>query len=132
MLASDFIINYFFYYLLIVFSIFFCLLVYNFNFLVRSFKKVKKTTWIILFLIFLFAFSLRMWFVPHMFQIYNDEYAHKDVAQNMFFYQSACECHGIINETGCSVCIVPAWSPVYHFLLSFSFSFSDGFDFLFF
>ncbi|MBU0666231.1 MAG: glycosyltransferase family 39 protein [Nanoarchaeota archaeon] len=126
------IINYYYYYLLIIFIAFIVLLVYNWKFLVEPFKKIKKKTWLLLILIFLLGFSLRMWYVPHTFRVFEDEYLHLDIVNNMFLEQKTCHCKNPVNMIDCSKCSIPFWPPVAHFILSIATTLSEKIPFLFF
>jgi len=75
-------------FLLIVISI--CL---GYKDIVSGFKKIKKSTWIILIIILLFGFYLRMFVAPHSHHIFFDEDIYLNIAQNIANEGKACLCN---------------------------------------
>ncbi len=98
------------------------LIIYNFKALARPFKSVKRNTWFILLLIFLLGFGLRTWYVPHTHYVYNDEYLHINIAQNILYSGEMCRCL-MGSNTECSSCDLRQWPGGYHTLLSYMFMF---------
>jgi len=107
--------------LLIVISI--CL---GYKDIVSSFKKIKKSTWIILIIILLFGFYLRMFVAPHSHHIFFDEDIYLNIAQNIVNEGKACLCN-YGNTENCFNCIsnkqpygLPAFYAIFFFLFGVS------------
>ncbi len=107
--------------LLIVISICF-----GYKDLVSGFKKIKKSTWIILIIILLFGFYLRMFVVPHSHHIFFDEDIYLNMAQNIVNEGKACLCN-YGNTENCFNCIsnkqpygLPAFYSIFFFLFGVS------------
>ncbi len=107
--------------LLIVISICF-----GYKDIVSGFKKIKKSTWIILIIILLFGFYLRMFVVPHSHHIFFDEDIYLNMAQNIVNEGKACLCN-YGNTENCFNCIsnkqpygLPAFYSIFFFLFGVS------------
>ncbi len=124
-------INYYYYYLLFIFSVFIILLCLNFKYLIKPFKKIRKKTWIFLILIFLFAFVLRMWYAPHVYRIFPDEFYLKDSSYNLYEFQKYQVCYNFEMNSCDDYGVSPLKLPVSSFLLSFVFYLSDNIESLF-
>ncbi|MBU4493656.1 MAG: glycosyltransferase family 39 protein [Nanoarchaeota archaeon] len=85
--------------LLIVISI--CL---GYKDIISGFKKIKKSTWIILIIILLFGFYLRMFVAPQSHHIFFDEDIYLNIAQNIVNEGKACLCN-YGNTENCFSCI---------------------------
>lgn len=85
--------------LLIVISI--CL---GYRDIISGFKKIKKSTWIILIIILLFGFYLRMFVAPQSHHIFFDEDIYLNIAQNIVNEGKACLCN-YGNTENCFNCI---------------------------
>jgi len=83
----------------------------------RLFAGVEKKTWFLLFLIVLFGFILRLWVVPHVHQVYLDEFYHLNLAQNLLYNGSFGWCAEGTAQA-CDSFDFRFWPPVYHTLLS--------------
>jgi len=113
---EDILINGYFYFMLLIFLALIGLIVINAKRIIKQFKNIKTTTWITVLLIFLLGLIIRMFFIPHMHQVFYDEFYHINIAGNMDKEQKFCS--NLINE---SYCKIIGWPPGYHFLLSFVF-----------
>jgi len=107
--------------LLIVISI--CL---GYKDIISGFKKIKKSTWIILIIILLFGFYLRMFVAPQSHHIFFDEDIYLNMAQNIVNEGKACLCN-YGNTENCFSCIsnkqpygLPAFYAMFFFLFGVS------------
>lgn len=107
--------------LLIVISI--CL---GYKDIISGFKKIKKSTWIILIIILLFGFYLRMFVAPQSHHIFFDEDIYLNIAQNIVNEGKACLCN-YGNTENCFNCIsnkqpygISAFYAIFFFLFGVS------------
>lgn len=82
------------------------------------FSKIKLTTWIMLLVIISISIYVRLEVVPQEHIVYYDEFHHISLANRIATNNEYCEClKGDFNE--CSgQCILVAWPPGHHVLLS--------------
>ena len=97
------------------------LLIYNSKYFLRLFKSIKSRTWILLILIFICGLIIRMEFIPHTHHVYDDEYEHINIAQNILYSNEFCACYSGTNDN-CDDCYLVPWPPGYHTFLSLSFN----------
>lgn len=87
--------------------------------LIKYFKKIKWTTWIILFFILATSLYIRLEVIPSRHILYYDEIDHLSLANKIYYSNSYCECHtGEIDDCLPDNCSLKAWPPGYHVLLS--------------
>jgi len=101
-------------------------LCFGYKNIISSFKKIKKSTWIILIIILLFGFYLRMFVAPHSHHIFFDEDIYLNMAQNIVNEGKSCLCN-YGNTKNCFNCIsnkqphgLPAFYAVFFFLFGVS------------
>ncbi|MDI6826241.1 MAG: glycosyltransferase family 39 protein [Candidatus Aenigmarchaeota archaeon] len=85
-------------------------------------KTVKKSTWIILFLILLMGFILRMYFTPHTHRVYFDEDIYLDIGKEILTERKACLCN-YGDHKGCYECILMKWPNGHPFTFAIAFLF---------
>ena len=125
----SFVINNYYFLLAIVFAFFFVFLYLSRKKL--NFPKVSKKTLFILIAIFIVALALRLFYIDHIHQHFNDEYSYKEVSNTLYSQQTFCEC--LDPQAGvCDDCIPPIWAPGWSFVLSFTYLFNPGYNALFF
>ena len=76
-------INYYHKFFLLLMIINAVLIIYYFNDIKRFFCKIKRRTWILLYLIILSSLLMKIFFLPHATLIFNDEYGHAAIALNI-------------------------------------------------
>ncbi|MFH1234307.1 MAG: glycosyltransferase family 39 protein, partial [Candidatus Diapherotrites archaeon] len=106
-------------------AIIIALFVFNRKELWRPFSKIKKKSWLLLFLVLLAGFSARMLVVPHAHQIYYDGFAHINLAQNISNSNVFCVCQKG-TDTACESCNARWWPAGYQTILGIVFSVFGG------
>ncbi|MBW2979907.1 glycosyltransferase family 39 protein [Candidatus Woesearchaeota archaeon] len=86
----------------------------------KSFKKIKKSNWIYLAIIFILALSLRVWLAPHTHYVYYDEFEHINIAENMAADLKLCECFAWDGQN-CFNCRIMPHPPGFHYILGMVF-----------
>jgi 4-amino-4-deoxy-L-arabinose transferase-like glycosyltransferase len=85
-------------------------------------KPIKKTTWILLFLILFMGFVLRMYFTPHTHRVYFDEDIYLDIGKQILTEKKACLCN-YGDYKGCYDCILMKWPNAHPFTMAIAFLF---------
>ncbi len=116
-----FILNLNYYVTLAVILGFVVLLFLNLKLIKKHFSKIKKKTWLVLLVIFLFALVIRLFFIPHSLLVTDDEYFHANIARNMQDSQQNCFCDNYI-DSECRAYTITYWPPGYQTILSLVFA----------
>ncbi|NYZ78558.1 glycosyltransferase family 39 protein, partial [Candidatus Micrarchaeota archaeon] len=93
------------------------LIVYNLNDITKPFKKINRRTWVILFLVFLCGLTIRLFSIPHIHQLYFDEFSHLNVAENILYSNKSCWCFAGSNQV-CEGCQLMPQPPGYPTILA--------------
>jgi len=118
---ETFLINYASPFIKLLLTIIVVLLVFCIPLIIKQFSGINKKTWLVLFLIFIFSLSIRLFIVPHANYVYHDEFSHVNIAANISVENGFCECrYGSIAE--CKNCDLMPWPPAYHSFLSLVFN----------
>jgi len=109
------------YFLVLNFLLIIVFFVLGFKDIKKTFKPIKKTTWLILAAIFILAFVLRMFITPHTHRVFFDEDIYLDIGKEILTHWSG----GLCNYGNNEECYDPTfmkWPNGYPFLLIFPYA----------
>lgn len=107
---------------LLTFIIFLSLIFFYHDLILRTLKTVKKTDWLCIFVIFIFAIIIREFAPPKTTRLFFDEDIYLDMAKQITQRLSSCLCdYG--NKFECFRCELMKWPVGHPFLISIPFSF---------
>jgi hypothetical protein len=125
---ENILVNYYYSFMLFLFLLIIILFILNFKIIVNQFYNIRKLTWILVGFIFILGLLMRIFFVPHIHQVFYDEFYHLNIAENMAKQHKFCYCSFTLDDFCYNCSKVPEWLPGFHFLLSFIFNIFGIYD----